>query len=92
MKAITRFALYAFFALYPINAYAYNSEAQANAALMIISACKWSQMGKIPTSNIMSFAKQQYQSKYGSSSNIDWNDAISIAQTLDKQKGIGCFR
>ena len=92
MKAITRFALFAFCAIYPINAYAYNSKAQANAAIMIISACTWSQMGKIPRSNIMSFAKQQYQAKYGSSSGIDWNNAISIAEKLDKQKDLGCFK
>lgn len=78
--------------LIPINAFAYNAIAQGNAAIMIISACTWSQMGRIPRSKIMSFAKQQYAAKYGSSSGIDWNNAITVAEKLDKQQGLGCFR
>lgn len=92
MKALLRITLLTLFAFSPVTAFAYNSEDQANAAIMIISACTWSQMGRIPRSQIMSFAKQQYQAKYGNSRRVDWNNAISIAEKLDKQKGLGCFK
>ena len=49
-------------------------------------------MGKISRGNIMSFAKQQYANKYGNPSAVDWNNAITVAEKLDKQKGLGCFR
>jgi hypothetical protein len=49
-------------------------------------------MGKIPRSRIMSTAQQGYAAKYGSSSGIDWNNAVSIAEKLDKKEGIGCFK
>jgi hypothetical protein len=93
MKILLRSLVVAtFIAFTPLNVYAYNSKAQANAAIMIISACTWSQMGRIPRSSIMSFAKQQYTAKYGSSKGIDWNNAISIAEQLDKKERLGCFR
>jgi hypothetical protein len=92
MKSLIRLGFAILLAFSPINAFAYNSKAQANAAIMIISACTWSQMGRIPRSKIMSFAKQQYQAKYGSASGIDWNNAITIAEKLDRQEGLGCFR
>jgi hypothetical protein len=93
MKHFLRFAILStFITITPLNALAYNAKAQANAAITIIAACKWSQMGKIPRSRIMSFAQQQYAAQYGSSSGIDWNNAISIAQKLDKKEGIGCFK
>jgi hypothetical protein len=78
--------------VYPLSSYAYDAKAQGNAAVMIISACTWSQMGKIPRSKIMSFARQQYSQKYGNPDRIDWNNAITVAQKLDKQQGLGCFR
>jgi hypothetical protein len=51
-----------FITIAPLNALAYNAQAQANAA------------------------------KYGSPSSIDWSNAISIAEKLDKKEGIGCFK
>ena len=76
----------------PLQALAYDSQKQANAAIMIIAACTWSQMGKISRGNIMSFAKQQYANKYGNPGAVDWSNAITVAEKLDKQKGLGCFR
>jgi hypothetical protein len=81
-----------FITIAPLNALAYNAKAQANAAITIIAACKWAQMGKIPRSKIMPTAQQAYAAKYGSPSSIDWSNAISIAEKLDKKEGIGCFK
>lgn len=81
-----------FITIAPLNALAYNAQAQANAAITIIAACKWAQMGKIPRSKIMPTAQQAYAAKYGSPSSIDWSNAISIAEKLDKKEGIGCFK
>lgn len=93
MHKLLRFlGLATFICLSPINAFAYNARAQGNAAIMIISACTWSQMGRIPRSSIMSFAKKQYEAKYGGASSIDWNNAITVAEKLDKKEGLGCFR
>ena len=78
-------------AFFPSSAFAYNSKAQANAAIMIVSACKWWQMGKIPRNSIMSLAKEGYNEKYGNANNVDWDNALTIAQKLDKQKDIGCI-
>ena len=78
-------------AFFPSAVFAYNSTAQANAAVMIVSACKWWQMGKISRSNIMSTAKDGYNQKYGNANKVDWNNALTIAQKLDKQQGIGCI-
>lgn len=83
--------LLTFIIIAPLNALAYNTRSQANAAITIIAACKWAQLGKIPRSKIMPTAQQAYAAKYGSSSSIDWNNAISIAEKLDKKEGIGCF-
>jgi hypothetical protein len=76
----------------PHRAFAYDSQKQANAAIMIIAACTWSQMGKISRGSIMSFAKKQYANKYGNPGAVDWNNAITVAEKLDKQKGLGCFK
>lgn len=84
--------LSSFIVITPLNALAYNAKAQANAAITIIAACKWAQMGKIPRSRIMPTAQQAYATKYGSSSSIDWSNAISIAEKLDKKESIGCFK
>ena len=81
-----------FFTLLPFNpSKAYDSQAQADAALMVIAACTWSQMGQIPRSQIMDFAKKQYRAKHGNPSKVDWNGAISIADKIDKQKNLGCL-
>ena len=40
----------------------------------------------------MSFAKETYKQKYGNPNSIDWNNAITVAQKLDKVKNHGCFR
>ena len=68
--------LSSFIVITPLNALAYNAKAQVNAAITIIAACKWAQMGKIPRSRIMPTAQQAYATKYGSSSSIDWGNAI----------------
>jgi hypothetical protein len=52
--------LSSFIVITPLNALAYNAKAQANAAITIIAACKWAQMGKIPRSRIMPAAQQAY--------------------------------
>jgi len=78
--------------LTPLNALAYNAKAQANAAIIIISACTWAQMGRIPRGNIMSFSKQMYEKKYGNARSVDWNNAIKVAEKLDKKEGLGCFK
>jgi len=92
LKVIRLLGVALIISLSPLNAFAYNAQAHANAAIMILSACTWSQMGRIPRSKIMSFAKQQYAAKYGSASGIDWNKAITIAEKTDKIEGVGCFR
>ena len=79
-------------ALMPYAAFAYNSKAEVRAASLVLAACAYSGMGKMPKSNIMSFAKQQYSKKYGNPANVDWNNAITIAEDMDKQQGVGCFK
>lgn len=92
LKVLRLLGVTAIISLSPLNAFAYNARAQGNAAIMIISACTWAQMGRIPRSNIMSFAKKQYEAKYGGASSIDWSNAITVAEKLDKKEGLGCFR
>lgn len=87
--ALTIIALFAFA---PSNVYAYDSQAHARAAMMISASCMWWQMGKIQRSQIMSFAKEQYRKKYGNPNNVNWSTAIAIAEKVDKEKGLGCFR
>jgi hypothetical protein len=64
---------------------------EANASLMIIAACTWSQMGRISRGQIMSFAQQQYAQKHGNPDNVDWSRAITIAEQLDKREKLGCL-
>lgn len=84
--------IFASIAVFPLNAYAYNSKAQANASLTIIASCTWYRMGKIPKNQIISTSKTLYRKQYGNPNNIDWSNAISIAEKLDKQKNLGCFK
>jgi hypothetical protein len=86
------FAIIGLIAFSPSNVYAYDSQAHARAAMMISASCMWWQMGKIQRSQIMSFAKEQYRKKYGNPNNVNWSTAITIAEQVDKQKGLGCFR
>jgi hypothetical protein len=85
------FAMVGLIALASPNALAYDSQAHARAAILINSSCLWWQMGKISKGQIISFAKAQYRKQYGDPNKIDWNTAISIAEKVDKQKGLGCF-
>ena len=81
-----------FFSLLPFNpSKAYDSQAQADAAIMVIAACTWYQMGQIPRSQIMDFAKKTYRSKYGDPSKVNWSGAITIAEKIDKKEGLGCL-
>lgn len=64
---------------------------EANASLMIIAACTWSQMGRISRGQIMSFAQQQYAEKHGNPDNVDWSRAITIAEKLEKNEKLGCL-
>jgi hypothetical protein len=85
------FAIVGLIVFAPTNALAYDSQAHARAAILINSSCLWWQMGKISKGQIISFAKSQYRKQYGDPNKIDWNTAISIAEKVDKQKGLGCF-
>lgn len=78
--------------LLPTGAFAYNSKAQANAALTIIASCTWYRMGKIQKSQMISMSKSLYKKKYGNPNTINWSNAISIAEKLDKQENLGCFK
>ena len=78
--------------LFPFNpARAYDSQAQADGAIMVIAACTWYQLGQIPRSQIMSFAKEQYSTKYGNPEKVDWSGAIKIADKIDKKENLGCL-
>lgn len=85
-------AFFSLLAFSPFNVYAYDSKAHANAAMMIAASCMWWQVGKIQRSQIMSFAKEQFRKKYGNPNNVNWNTAITIAEKVDMQKGLGCFQ
>jgi ABC-type dipeptide/oligopeptide/nickel transport system permease subunit len=89
LKVLRLLGVAAIISLSPLNAFA---SAQGNAAIMIIAACTWAKMGRIPRSNIMSFAKKQYEAKFGGANSIDWSNAITVAEKLDKKEGLGCFR
>ncbi|MCP9775996.1 hypothetical protein [Cyanobium sp. WAJ14-Wanaka] len=65
---------------------------QGNAAIAIIASCTWYQMGKISRGQIMEFAQQQYSEKYGESSAVNWDNAITVAEELDKKQRLGCFQ
>ena len=81
-----------FFTLFHINpSRAYDSKAQANGAIMVITACTWYQIGQINRSQIMDFAKKTYRSKYGDPSKVNWSGAITIAEKIDKKEGLGCL-
>lgn len=58
----------------------------AKAAVAIIAAC----MG--PKNQIMSNAKAIYRKQGYNPNNVDWNRAISVAEKLDRQEGLGCFK
>ena len=76
-----------FFTLFQINpSRAYDSKAQANGAIMVITACTWYQMGQINRSQIMDFAKKTYRSKYGDPSKVNCSGAITIAEKIDRKK------
>ena len=81
-----------FFTLFQINpSRAYDSKAQANGAIMVITACTWYQMGQIPRSQIMSFAQEQYRTKHGNPAKVNWSGAIKIADKIDKKENLGCL-
>ena len=93
MKTLPLFTLSLFALLsVPNRAFAYNSKDHANAAMMISAACMWWQAGKIPRSQIMPTAQEQYRKRYGNPSKVNWNTAIAIAEQVDKKKGLGCFK
>ena len=80
------------FTLFPINSSkAYDSQAQADGAIMIIAACTWYQLGQIPRSQIMSFAQEQYRTKHGNPAKVNWSGAIKIADKIDKKEKLGCL-
>lgn len=80
------------FSLFPFNpARAYDSQAQADGAIMIIAACTWYQLGQIPRSQIMSFAQEQYRTKHGNPAKVNWSGAIKIADKIDKKENLGCL-
>ena len=80
------------FTLFPCNpSKAYDSQAQADAAIMVIAACTWYQLGQIPRSQIMNFAKEQYRAKHGNPAKVNWSGAISIADKIDKKEKLGCL-
>ena len=85
-------AIISLLTFFPVNVYAYDPKAHANAAAMIAASCMWWQVGKIKGSQIMSFAKEQYRKEYGNPNNVNWNTAIAIAEKVDKQEGLGCFQ
>lgn len=68
------------------------TEEQKNAAIMILAACTWSQLGQIPRSKIIETAKMGYQKTHGSTRKVDWDKAISLAEKLDKVENHGCFK
>ena len=80
-----------FLIIFPSQVKAYDSDAHANAAISILGACTFSQMGVIPRSKIMDTAKVTYKKQHGNPNKIDWNKAISIAEKLDKKTNHGCF-
>jgi len=80
------------FTLFPFNpSRAYDSQAQADGAIMVIAACTWYQLGQIPRSQIMNFAKEQYRTKHGNPAKVNWSGAISIAEKIDKKQKLGCL-
>ena len=70
---------------------AYENDPYAKAAVSILGACTFSQMGVIPRSKIIDTAKAAYKKEYGNPNKIDWDRAISVAEKLDKKTNHGCF-
>ena len=68
------------------------TEEQKNAAIMILAACTWSQLGQIPRSKIIETAKMGYQKTHGSTRKVDWDKAIFLAEKLDQVENHGCFK
>tara|TARA_Y100000766_G_scaffold256412_1_gene243194 strand:- start:733 stop:1011 length:279 start_codon:yes stop_codon:yes gene_type:complete len=70
---------------------AYSSQAQIDASFMIISACMFYQMGQIPRSQIMSYAQEAYETKHGDPLVVNWSEATTLADKIDKKENLGCL-
>ena len=91
MKQIIIILIFLLTIFTPNTSKANEAQTQANAAIMLITACSWYKMGQIPRSKIMNFAKTQYEINYGDPSNVNWGVAIKIADKIDKKENLGCF-
>ena len=71
-------------------------EEQKNAAIMILLACTYSQMGQIPRSKIVETAKMGYEASHGNPKKVNWNKAITLSKKLDKESKeydkFGCYK